>query len=431
MKEIWIAVILALLAWWLFTGVMLLASRIADRFGGKAHGLVVLGSMPLSMIGLVCVWKSAESTTILASYGGFLSALAVWSWVEMAFLTGIVTGPNPRPCPPRLSRTDRFRAAWLALAYHELLLLAGLLAMFLLVMGQPQHIRAVDLPNPFLRSDSGQAQPLLWRAVHKLRIHSFAAGLSQEPSETGAHHLGLSTGDFLTGRRGGLSRASGRRGRHGGRGRRLHASGGIGLFGRPRTLAHAHSNSRCPAMAMDASRHGALATIQIQDSTMDIDSLLRPQLDALKADGNYRYFAELERKTETFPRVRHHGADGKQDVTVWCSNDYLGMGQHPAVLDAMCCRVRETGAGAGGTRNISGTGHDHILLEAELADLHGKEAALLFTSGYVANWASLSTLGVTTAQCRDPVGLDEPCQHDRGNEAFQGTQGHLASQRPR
>jgi 5-aminolevulinate synthase len=126
---------------------------------------------------------------------------------------------------------------------------------------------------------------------------------------------------------------------------------------------------------------------------MDIDSLLRPQLDALKADGNYRYFAELERKTETFPRVRHHGADGKQDVTVWCSNDYLGMGQHPAVLDAMCCRVRETGAGAGGTRNISGTGHDHILLEAELADLHGKEAALLFTSGYVANWASLSTLG--------------------------------------
>lgn len=126
---------------------------------------------------------------------------------------------------------------------------------------------------------------------------------------------------------------------------------------------------------------------------MDIDSLLRPQLDALKADGNYRYFAELERKTETFPKVRHHGADGKQDVTVWCSNDYLGMGQHPAVLDAMCRRVRETGAGAGGTRNISGTGHDHILLEAELADLHGKEAALLFTSGYVANWASLSTLG--------------------------------------
>lgn len=137
MKDIWMAVILALLVWWLFTGVMLLTSRIADRFGGKAHGLVFLGSMPLSMIGLVCVWKSAESTTILASYGGFLSALAVWSWAEMAFLTGIVTGPNPRPCPPRLSRTDRFRAAWLALAYHELLLLAGLLAMFLLVMGQP------------------------------------------------------------------------------------------------------------------------------------------------------------------------------------------------------------------------------------------------------------------------------------------------------
>jgi 5-aminolevulinate synthase len=125
---------------------------------------------------------------------------------------------------------------------------------------------------------------------------------------------------------------------------------------------------------------------------MDYASKFAAALAGLRAEGRYRIFADICRERGAFPRARHYGMAGERPITVWCSNDYLGMGQSPVVLAAMHEAIDTVGAGSGGTRNISGTTHYHVELERELADLHGKEAALLFTSAFVANDTTLATL---------------------------------------
>ena len=132
---------------------------------------------------------------------------------------------------------------------------------------------------------------------------------------------------------------------------------------------------------------------------MNYNQFFKEELNKLKDEGNYRVFADLEKIAGNFPQALNYKEDNVSEVTVWCSNDYLGMSQKNIVIDSMINAIQKVGAGSGGTRNISGTNHYHVLLERELCYLHQKEAALLFNSGYLANQSTLSTLGKKLPDC--------------------------------
>ena len=154
----------------------------------------------------------------------------------------------------------------------------------------------------------------------------------------------------------------------------------------------------------------------------DYDFIFEQAICRLKAEGRYREFADICRVRGRFPRALYRGHSEEREVTVWCSNDYLGMGQHPAVVAAMHAAIDDVGAGSGGTRNISGTTHYHVELEQELADLHGKDAALLFNSGYMANEATLSSLVRALPNCivlsdeLNHASMIEGIRHGRGEK---------------
>src|SRR6266700_2486470 len=167
----------------------------------------------------------------------------------------------------------------------------------------------------------------------------------------------------------------------------------------PPPLIHRNFQSLYPGYGLDNRTRTLLKSRRFGAKCMNYDAIFASALDTLRDERRYRVFADLERIAGRFPHAHWHSPQGKRNVVIWCSNDYLGMGQHPKVIGAMVETATRMGTGAGGTRNISGTNHPLVQLEHELADLHDKDAALVFSSGYVSNETGIATIARLLPNC--------------------------------
>ena len=429
----------ALFVWWFSTGaIFFLDTRPAHTFRWS------FAAVTLVAIGAVWgVMATSRATSVANAYAGFTYGLIVWGWLETAFYMGFMVGPRRHAPTNRSTGWGHFRQAIGTTLYHELAAVAlgavlaaicwdmpNKLALWVFLLLWLMQLSAklnvfLGVPNLaeeflpahlyFLRHYMTRKpmNPVFPFSVTLATIVTMAFGYGAATAPTAssaaafamlASLAALGGARTLASRRPVPARCSLALGAPAGNASiaspRRWDNPGIATFREGR-----HAASPGPVVRRTRSHQPRRVLI---GAPMNFESFFRGELDGLKREGRYRVFAELERQAGNFPRATHYRDKARPEVTVWCSNDYLGMGQHPAVIDAMHHALDRCGAGAGGTRNISGNTHYHILLEEELADLHGKESALLFTSGYVSNWAALGTLGSRIPGC---IILSDACNH--------------------